>query len=64
MKSNKPQKIVVAINIEEDNFKLAQKYINDPDTMFNSFSQYVNYAVRELNRIQRKTLKLIKENEV
>ena len=53
----KPKKIVVSSNINEDVFLLASKYINDPNTMFNSFSQYVECALKEFNGMQKQILK-------
>ena len=48
------KKIIVAATVDEISVKLAKKFIDDDRVLINSFSQYVNIALNNLNNLNLK----------
>lgn len=48
------KKIIVAATVDEISVKLAKKFIQDDRVLINSFSQYVNIAINNLNNLNIK----------
>lgn len=48
------KKIIVAATVDEISVKLAKKFIDDDRVLINSFSQYINIALNNLNNLNLK----------
>lgn len=48
------KKIIVAATVDKISVKLAKKFIQDDRVLINSFSQYVNIAINNLNNLNIK----------
>ena len=51
---SKDKKIVICVTIDELAEKLAKSFVDDKRVLVNSFSQYVNIAIHNLNNLNTK----------